>query len=348
MKNIFSTAGAAAMTIAAGAALVSPAAADEVADFYKGKTVTVLVGFGVGGGVDTFGRLLARHLGEAMPGKPSVIVQNMPGGGGFKSTNYLFNAGPKDGSYITVMLPSNAIEPLMGNPGAKWDTFKLSWLGNLTRDFGGCVASGRSGIMSITDAANKQAIVGATGPSALTAQQPYALANIFGYKLKVITGYKGTREIWNTLEKGEADIACAFWASIAMGPQKAAMDSGQLVPIVQFGSKKHPAYGDSTPLVYDLARNDDERKLLRFVFGLAEITRPFAAPPGVPAARVDALRKAFWTAAHSDGLKADAAKQKLIIDPMDWKETEQAFREVLSTPKEIVDKAKVAIRKPKG
>lgn len=338
-------AAAGALALAGGVAVAPPAAADAVADFYKGKNVTILVGFGVGGGVDTFGRLLSRHLGNHIPGKPTVVVQNMPGGGGFKSTNYLYNAGPQDGTYISVMLSSNAIEPLMGNPGAKWDTFKLHWLGNLTQDFGSCVASGKSGIKSVTDTAKREMVIGATGPSALTAQQPFAMANMLGYKLKVITGYKGTKEIWLAMEKGEVDGVCAFWASMAMGPQKAEIDSGQMVPIVQFGSKKHPVYGNA-PMIYDLAKNDEDRAVMKFVFGLAEITRPFAAPPGVPADRLAALRKAFWDAATSDGLKADAAKMKLIVDPQNAKDTEEAFRTIMSVPKEVIEKAKTVIRRP--
>jgi len=338
-------AGAAALVGAVSLAV--PASADAVADFYKGRKVTILVGFGVGGGVDTFGRLLGRHLSAHLPGNPSVIVQNMPGGGGFKSTNYLYNAAPQDGTYITIMLPSNAVEPLMGNPGAKWDTFKLHWLGNLTRDYVSCIASGKSGIKSITEAATRPIIFGATGPSALTAQQPYAFINLLGYKAKVITGYKGTKEIWLAMEKGEVDAVCAFWASLAQGPQKQNMDNGNFVPIIQMGSKKHPVYGNA-PSIYDLARNEDERQVMRFVFGLAEISRPFAAPPRVPADRVAALRKAFWDTANSAALKADAQKSRLIIEPMDWKETEAGFRQVLSMPKPVVEKAKKAIRRPRS
>jgi tripartite-type tricarboxylate transporter receptor subunit TctC len=330
-----------------GVAAAAPAAADAVADFYKGRNVTILVGFGVGGGVDTYGRLLGRHLGAHLPGNPNVVVQNMPGGGGFKSTNYLYNVAPKDGTYITVMLPSNAIEPLMGNPGAKWDTFKLHWLGNITRDFGSCIASGRSGIKSIVDAKTRELVVGATGPSALTAQQPYTMKNLLGYKLKVITGYKGTKDIWFAMEKGEVEVACAFWVSMATGPREQDYKAGRIVPIVQFGTRKHPVYGN-TPSIFDLARNDEERKVMQFVFGLAEITRPAAAPPGIPAERIAALRKAFWDAVNSDALKADAAKAKLIVDPQDAKETEAAFREILSMPKAVVEKAKLAIRRPKS
>lgn len=336
-----------AFALAGALALSAPAAADPVADFYKGKNITILVGFGVGGGVDTFGRLLARHLGDHLPGKPNVVVQNMPGGGGFKSTNYLYSAAPQDGTYITVMLPSNAIEPLMGNPAAKWDTFKLHWLGNLTQDFGSCVASGKSGIKSITETATREMVIGATGPSALTAQQPYAIVNLLGYKIKVITGYQGTKDVWLAMEKGEVDGVCAFWASLAMGPQKPDIDAGRMVPIVQFGSKKHPVYGD-TPMIYDLAKTEEDRQVMRFVFGLAEITRPFAAPPGVPADRVAALRQAFWDAANSNGLKADAEKSKLIIDPQDWKETEKAFRDAMAVPPAVINRAKEVIRRPGG
>lgn len=337
--------GAALAAALAAAVAATPAAADPVADFYKGKQVNIVIGFGAGGGVDTFARFVGRHLGDHIPGKPTVVVQNMPGGGGFKSTNYIYNAAPKDGTYITTMLSSNAIEPVMGNPGAKWDTFKLNWLGNATRDYGACIASGSSGFKSITDAKDREIIFGATGPSALTAQHPYALMQLLGLKAKVILGYKGTREIWTTMERGETHAVCAFWASLALGPQKSNMDNGSFVPIVQIGSKKHPVFGNA-PLVYDLAKDDQERQVMKFVFGLAEVSRPFAAPPGVPADRLAALRKAFMDTMNSQALKEDAVRNKLIIDPMDWKETEDAFREALSLPKAVIDRAKEVIRKP--
>ena len=309
MRKIQGTAAAAMAALAVTFACAAPAAADPVADFYKGKQVNIVIGFGAGGGVDTFARFVGAHLGKHIPGNPTVIVQNMPGGGGFKSTNYIYNAAPKDGTYITTMLSSNAIEPAMGNPGAKWDTFKLNWLGNATRDYGACIASGSSGFKSIMDAKDREIIIGATGPSALTAQQPYALANLLGVKTKVILGYKGTREIWTTMERGETHAACAFWASLAMGPQKREMDAGEFVPIVQFGSKPHPAFKDA-PMVYDLAKNDMDRQVMKFVFGIAEISRPFAAPPGVPEERVAALRKAFWDAMNSPEQQAPRESPK--------------------------------------
>jgi len=323
---------------------VLPAHADAVSDFYKGKNVNIVIGFAPGGGVDTYGRMMARHLGKHLPGNPNVIVQNMPGGGGFKATNYIYNAGPKDGSYITIMLPTNAIAPAMGDANAKWDTFKLQWLGNMARDSSSCVVSPKSKVKSIEQARTQELTIGATGPSSTTYQHPYALAHVLGLKIKVISGYTGTAPIRLAMEKGEVDGMCSFWASLAQGPQAQDMKSGQLIPIVQTGSKKVAVFGNA-PLVYDLAKTPEDKQLLRFIFGAAEISRPFAAPPGVPADRIDALRTAFMAAMNDPGMKADAAKTKLVIDPMTGKETEEAFREILGAPQSVIERAKEAIRK---
>lgn len=339
IRSLLAPAGA--FAILAG---VLPAHADAISDFYKGKNVTIVIGFAPGGGVDTYGRMMARHLGDHLAGKPNVIVQNMPGGGGFKATNYIYNAAPKDGSFITVMLPTNAIEPAMGNANAKWDTFKLNWLGNMARDSSSCVVSPKSKVKSIEQARTQELTIGATGPSSTTAQHPFALAHIFGLKIKVISGYTGTAPIRLAMEKGEVDGMCSFWASAALGPQARDVKSGQLIPIIQTGSKKVPVFGDA-PLVYDLAKTPEDKQVLRFVFGTAEISRPFAGPPSVPAERVEALRTAFMAAMNDPGLKADAAKSKLVIDPMTGKETEEAFHEILSAPKSVIERAKVVIRK---
>lgn len=313
------------------------------AQFYKDKTVSVVVGYGVGGGADTFGRLLARHLGNHLPGKPNVIVQNMPGAGGFKAVNNVYNTSPQDGTRIIMTSSSHATAPSMGNKKARWDFFKFQWLGNLTRDAAGCVASGQSGIKTIEDAKNREIIFGASGKSAPSAQQPRSIGNILGYKVKVIAGYKGTAGSRLAMEKGEIEATCAFWASLILGPQKQDVASGKLVPIVQLSTKGHPAFG-SAPRIYDLARTDEDRKVLYFIFGATEISRPFAAPPGVPAAQVAELRKAFWDTVTSPELKADATRQRLIVDPMNWKDTVAAYRAFLDVPQKIIDRAKKAVK----
>ncbi len=327
------------MAVGAAAALSTMAIQPAAAQFYKDKTVTVVVGYGAGGGADTFGRLLARHLGDHLPGKPAVIVQNMPGAGGFKAVNQVYNTDPQDGTRILMTASSHPTAPKMGNKGARWDFFKFHWLGNLTRDVAGCVASGRSGIKTIEDAKKREIVFGASGKSAPSAQQAEAIGSVLGYKVKVIAGYKGTAATRLAMEKGEVDATCAFWASLIMGPQKADIASGKLVPIVQLSAKGHPSYG-SAPKVYDLARTKEDRQVLHFIFGGTEISRPFAAPPKAPAERVAELRKAFWAAVTSPALKADAEKQRLIVDPMDWKETEEAFRSFLDVPPSVIARAK--------
>lgn len=321
-----------------------PVAADAVAEFYKGRNLTVLIGFSPGGGVDTYGRLLGRHIVNHLPGKPNFVGQNMPGGGGLTALNFLYNAAPQDGSHIIIVLPSHAMEPTMGNPNARWDTLRLHWLGNVTRDVPSCIASGRSGIRSVEEARTREITVGATGPSSGTAQHPIALANILGYRLRVITGYEGTAQVRVAMEQGEVDAMCELYSSVAMGPHRQDIEAGRYVPIVQMGTERHPAFGEA-PVVYDLASDEEQRQLMRFIYGASEVTRPFAAPPGVPADRLAALREAFWAAVTSPELKADAERMKLILDPMNGEQTEAAFRAILNAPQEIIDRAKAVIRR---
>jgi tripartite-type tricarboxylate transporter receptor subunit TctC len=308
------------------------------ADYYKSKTITIVVGFGAGGGADTFGRLLQRHLGNNTPDKPTVIVQNMPGAGGYKAVNQVYNVAPQDGTYVLLTASAHATAPAMGKKQARWDMFKFQWLGNLSRESQSCVASGQSGIKSILDAKKRQIIFGASGKSATSAIQPLLLKNLVGLKLKVIAGYKGVASQRLAMEKGELDATCSFWASLALGPQRAEVESGKLVSIVQFGSKPHPAFRGA-PMAYDLAKNEDDRKVMRFIYGPAEISRPFTLGPGVPAALVATMRAAFWKAATSDAMKADAKKMGVLLDPMDWQETIAAFKEALDVPQKIVDRA---------
>jgi tripartite-type tricarboxylate transporter receptor subunit TctC len=332
--------GAIACGLALGAA---PATADPVADFYQGKTVTVVVGYSAGGGADLWARFLARHLGNHIPGKPNVIVQNMPGGSGFTAVNHVYNTPPQDGTRI--ILPSVAVPTAaaMGMPNVRWDTLKFKWLGNVTRDAQSCVASGRSGVKSIAEAKEREITVGSDGASNSTGQHPRLLATLFGYRLKIITGYPGTAQVRLAMETGEVEAVCSVWASSALGPQRADVDSGKLVPIVQMGTKKHPIFGGA-PMVYELTQNKEDLQLMRFVFGPGEISRPLGVGPDTPADRVAALRDAFWAAMHSPELKADAEKQQLVVDPMDWNETEAAFREVLAVPQHVVTRAKDLIK----
>jgi tripartite-type tricarboxylate transporter receptor subunit TctC len=330
--------------IAGALALAQPAAADPIADFYKGKNVAIVVGYSAGGGADLWARFLARHLGRHIPGNPNVIVQNMPGGSGFRAINHVYAVAPQDGTNIILPSVSAPTAAALGKTGVRWDTLKFRWLGNLARDSQSCMASGKSGVKSISDARSRLLIVGSDGESNTTAQHPRMLQNLFGYKIKMVTGYQGTAKVRLAMERGEVEAVCSIWASSAMGPQRADVEAGRLVPIVQMGTKKQAIFGNA-PLVYDLTRDKEVLRVMRFIFGPAEISRPYAVGPKTPEDRVAALRAAFWAAANSGELRADAKKRRLIVDPMDWKETEAAFRGMLNVSPAIVARAKKAISK---
>jgi len=303
----------------------------------------VVVGYSAGGGADLWARFIARHLGRHIPGNPSVIVQNMPGGSGLTAVNHVYNTVPQDGTRI--LLPSVTVPTAaaMGYSNVRWDTLKFHWLGNLAADAQSCIASGRSGIKSIADAREREIIFGSDGATNSTGQHPRLLASLFGYKVKVITGYGGTAQIRLAMERGEVEASCSVWGSSLVGPQRADIDSGKLVPIVQMGTKKQPIFGNA-PLVYELTQSKQDLQLMQFVFGPGEISRPLAVGPGTPADRVAALRDAFWAMARSPELKADAEKQQLVVDPMDWKETEAALREVLAIPEAVAARARELLK----
>lgn len=332
-----------ALAAVAGLFVAPPqAAADEAADFFHGKTITIVVGFSPGGGADTFARFFAPHFSKHMPGHPSVIVQNMPGAGGIKALNLVYNTGAQDGTRVMLTSPSHTIAYLLGRKNVRYDMNKIKWIGTLTQDTSSCVASGSSGIRSIVDTKTKPLIIGATGKNSSTAQHAMLLKNMLGYKLRIVTGYRGTARIRLAMKTGEVQAVCAFWASAALGPQHREVQSGELVPIVQMGRKPVPAFGKA-PVVYDLAPDADSRKIMRVVFGTTELSRPFAAPPGTPAMQLAGLRKGFWGAVNSPQLKKDAGRAHLIVDPLNWQDTEAALKEILSTPKRLIARTKEII-----
>lgn len=341
--KIFTACTATFAAAALSAAIVTqPANADSVSEFYSKNRLTIVVGYSPGGGADLFARFLARHIGKHIPGNPNVIVQNMPGAGGIKALNHFYNVGARDGSRTILTSATHTLAQLLGRKNIRYDINKMHWLGTLTQDTPACVIAGRTGIKSITEAKDRQIVFGATGANSSSNQHPLLMRNLLGYKIKTVIGYKGTAKIRLAIETGEVDAVCSFWASQALGPLSAQVKSGELVPIVQFGTKPHPAFGKA-PVIYDLARNDEERLIMRTVFKPTELTRPYGTPPGTPADRVAALRKGFWEAVNSPELQADAKRIGLIIDPLDWKQTLSEFEKIFKTPKSTIALVKKAI-----
>jgi tripartite-type tricarboxylate transporter receptor subunit TctC len=314
----------------------SSAVAQTPAEFYAGKQVSFYVGLSPGGGYDLNARLVAKYIGRYIPGQPSVIVRNMPGGGGLNMTNSVANVAAKDGLHIGAPQRGIPFEPLLGDAShAKYDPVKLQWIGSANADTSVAVTTRRSGVKTWQELKTKEVIVAGTGIGTESVTVPYVVRNILGLKFKVIAGFPGGSEMNLAMQRGEVDGRGTFsWTSLK--PQRAQwVDSGDLNVLFQMGLRKHPDL-PGTPLVTDLAETDDQRKLLELQFTAFELGRPYFVAEGVPADRVTALRRAFDQAMKDKDLIADAEKQGLEANPATGEEMQTILARVYATPKELV------------
>lgn len=326
------------------AALSSGAQADSVETFYKGKTITFLIGFGAGGGYDTTTRLVARHFGDHVPGKPTTIVQNMPGGGSLKVANFLYNeVGLRDGTSLGVFNSAVALEPLYGDKAAKFESDKFSWIGSMDSDVQACgVWQGAGvGIKTLPDMikAKKTIVFGSTGPAAPTTLFPLFLKNALGAPIKVINGYKGTKDINLAMNRHEVDASCGMFESTVRGAYFNDFKSGNLTLFVQLDlNRTLPLFGDATP-IKTMLKTPELQKAGQLVFGPSALTRPLAAPPDVPADRVKALRTALIDTMKDPAMIKDGAKIDVTFHPLTGDEVEEMIHEFYATPASVVKKA---------
>ena len=290
-------------------AIAPIARADPVSDFYRGSQITIQVGFGAGGGYDTAARLFAPHFGRHVPGRPSVVVQNLPGAGSMNVANAIFNNAPSDGSVLGMFASSTALEPLFGNDKAVYDPRRFEWIGSLHRDIASCgVWKGAGqGIKDLPGLlkAKRTVTFGSTSPTAITSQHPLFLKNMLGANLKVIYGYKGTKDVSLAMMRGEVDGSCGMFESSVRSAYEAHVKAGELKIVVQFGRDRAiPYFGDATRL-YTMLTTDEQRKIADVIFQQTELARPLAAPPGTPKERVAALRKAMLATLKDAAMAAD-------------------------------------------
>lgn len=338
--------GIAGLTIAAGLTMAlhsAPVAADAVADFYKGKQISLVIGFAPGAGYDTYGRLFARHFGNHLPSKPSVVVQNMPGAGSLKAANHLYNLAAKDGSVLGMFASSTAFEPLFGGEGAQFDTAKYTWIGNMDESIGTCVAWHSSGIDTFDDLMTKDSIFGGSGPAAVTSQHAVALKNLLGAKIKLVQGYNGAGDVKLAMARGEVQASCGFALSSIKSQHATEWKTGQIKILVQLAIEKTPELA-GVPHLYDYAKTDEMRQVFDLVFGRHVIGRPIAAPPGIPDDRKQALRAAFMATMKDPAFLADADKLKLDVSASDGEGVEKLFARFFGYPKSAVDKAVAAMK----
>jgi tripartite-type tricarboxylate transporter receptor subunit TctC len=333
------------MAVALLAALpVSIASAQSPADFYRGKSIDLHINVSVGGGYDLYARMVARHLGKHLPGNPTIVPQNMPGGGGMRLANWLYNVGPKDGTAIGAVARAMAFEPLLGNKGAQYDGTKFNYIGSANDEVSVCVAWHTSGIKTFEDAQKTQLVVGTGGTADDTYQYPALLNNLFGAKFKMVPGYPGGNDINLAMERGEVQGRCSIPWSTVKATRKFWIDEKKVNLLMQYSLSKH-ADLPNVPLVMDLAKTDEQRTILKLIFGRQVMGRPFAAPPGVPQDRVAALRKAFMDTMTDKDFLAEAAKAKFEITPVSGEKIESLVSDIYrNTTPELAQKAGAAMK----
>jgi tripartite-type tricarboxylate transporter receptor subunit TctC len=337
-----------ALTIALFVALgCEPARADSVADFYRGRTIELDVGTGVGGGYDANARLVARHLARFLPGNPTIVVNNVPGGGGIRAANALYNKSPRDGSVIGTFSNAMITEPMLGNAQALFEPQKFTWIGSASREDVVCVAASGSGIESWNDLLQRDIVVGTAAPGTTTYLFPVMLRNLFGARFRPVSGYPDGGQIALALERGEVQSVCQTWSSIKVAHPDWLRDH-KVVPLMTLGFSRLPELAD-IPSVMELATEVEQQQVLKIILAPTLAGRPFAAPPGIPSERAAALRDGF-EAMTRDRLFVDEARQlRLDVQPSTSREIEALVHEIYALPQTVVAKTRlVATGSPGG
>jgi tripartite-type tricarboxylate transporter receptor subunit TctC len=330
------------VAIGIAVALALPAHADPTADFYRGKTVALIIGYSAGGGYDTYGRVVARHLGKHLPGNPAVIPQNMPGAGSLRSANYLYNVAPKDGTAIAHFSRGLAMEPLIGTSATQFDARKFSWLGSGTDEVSICLTWHTSRIKTWNDMLTNLATVGGEGSGSDPDIFSAMIKNAFGAKLKLVSGYPGTAEVALAIERGEVDGRCGWsWSSLKLLKPDWIADK-KVNLITQLALKKSPEL-PNVPLIFEFATTDRQRQILRLVLSRQSMARPFAAPPDLPADRKAALRQAFDRTLADPEFLAEAKQRGLEVNPVTGSEIDRLVGELYQTPPEVIAETRAII-----
>jgi tripartite-type tricarboxylate transporter receptor subunit TctC len=312
--------------------------AQSPAEFYRGKTVELYIGYSVGGGYDVYARLLARHMGKHIPGNPQVVPKNMEGAGSLRLTNWLFNIAPKDGTVFGAIGRGTAFDPLLGRTGGQFTASEFSWIGSANDEVSVCAAWHTAGITKFDDLKVKEMIVGGTGAANDTDQFPKLLNGVLGTKMKLITGYPGGNEVGMAMERGEVQGRCGWSWSSVKALHKDWIDGKKVHILAQLSLSKHPDL-PHVPLITDLANTAEQGQILKLIFARQVMGRPFLAPPKVPADRVAALRKAFMDTMKDPELLAEADKAQLEITPVSGEAIQKLVKDVYETPPEVARSA---------
>jgi len=326
------------LAVLAWAALCSGAGADE---YFAGKLVRIVVGTPTGGGYDAYARLVGRYLANFIPGKPTVIISNMPGASGTKAASYLYSIAPKDGTVIATFNKSMPVYQALGQLEIPFKTEEMAWIASLSQTVDVLSVWSKSGIKSIDDTKKREVVMGSDSASGTMTAYPALLNATLGTKFRIVQGYAGSNAVNFAIEQGEVQGRGANpWSSWKATRPDWVRDK-LIVPLVQFGLVKDPDLPD-VPRLVDLAQNEEQKIMFRFVSASAAIERPYAAPPGTPQPIVDILRGAFDRMVKDPEFQAEAAKQQMDLDPRGGADVARIVSEIVNTPPAIVKKVKEA------
>jgi tripartite-type tricarboxylate transporter receptor subunit TctC len=325
--------------VALGMQSMGALAQDAVADFYKGRQVSIMVGFTAGGSSSLYAQALARHMGKYLPGNPNFVVQHMPGAGGLVLANHIYNNAPRDGSAFAITGRTAAIEPLLGNANAKFDALKFNWLGTANVEYTVCVSWHSAPVKTLQDAMTTELIVGGSGADATEVIFPKAANKLVGTKFKIVLGYHGSTDILLAMERGEVHGFCGIgWTFVKLRKADWVKDK-KINLLFQISLSKHPDLPD-VPALIEQAKTPEDRKVFEFLFAPQEMGRPFFAPPEVPAERVRALREAFARTLRDPQFLAEADKMGIEVQYVGGEEVRKLLERVYASPKDVIERAK--------
>jgi tripartite-type tricarboxylate transporter receptor subunit TctC len=321
----------------------TPALADPVADFYKGKQMRMIVRTTAGGDYDQYSRLIARFIGKYIPGNPAIVVVNMPGGGGITAANWMAQVAPHDGTVFGIVSQGLATDQALGvSPQLTADLRKFNWIGNVVYSNQLLVVWKTSPTKTLEDAKKRETTIGTTGAGSASVQYPAFYNNVLGTKFKIVFGYPGGQMIDLAMERGEVEGRGTNPYSGWMASKPSWIPTKQIIPLIQAGIEKEPALPD-VPLIVDQPVKPEDKPLLQFMAQASTVGRPFATTPDVPAERVAALRAAFEATLKDPEFIAAAANENMEIRPMNGEKMQQIIFGLLDSPKDVRDRVKVAL-----
>ncbi len=320
----------------------APARADSVAEFYQGRQINWILSAGEGGGYSSYARVFAPYLSAAMPGKPKIVIQNMPGAGGIRAMLYLNSTAPRDGSVIGLVHSGVPLAPVFGIKAAAYDARQFNWIGSLARSDAVCVAWHTAAIRTARDLFDKEFVVGGTGGGSQMETYPVMLNRLLGTKIRIVSGYKGGNDVYLAMERGEVQGRCGGGLNSINATRPAWIEEKKIVIPIVFAMKRSRDMPE-VQTIMELARDERTKQVIEAVLAPQEMDRPLLAPPATPADRVAALRKAFHAAISEPAFLAEMKKQRLEVEEVSGEDVARIIARVYAMPPDVLASAREAI-----